>query len=118
MRSVCDSPAGLISLDAAVARLVERLEPPAGDERLPIAAALGRVLATDLLAPMDLPPFTQSAMDGYAVRADEGQPGASLQLVGTALAGRPFDGRVGPGECVRVFTGACLPSGADAVVVQ
>lgn len=116
--SVCDSATGLLSLDQAVERLLENVPRIRGEERLPLAQALRRVLSRDVSTPLDLPCFTSSAMDGYAVHAGEAVPGASLRVIGTALAGRPFPRTLGRGECVRIFTGAPLPAGADAVIVQ
>ncbi|HEX2527673.1 MAG TPA: molybdopterin molybdotransferase MoeA, partial [Geminicoccus sp.] len=82
-------------------------------------AAAGRVLAQDLVARRDQPPCAVSAMDGYAVRgADLAQPGASLRLVGRSIAGHGFDGSVAAGTTVRIFTGAPMPDGADAVALQ
>ncbi len=85
-------------------------------EAVPLARALGRVLATDIVAARDQPPFAASAMDGWAVRAADG-PGA-LRIIGESAAGRGFAGALGPGEAVRIFTGAAVPAGADAVVIQ
>lgn len=118
MPSACASPTGLLSLDLAVARLLAGVEPVRDVERVPLDLAAGQVLASEVRSPLDLPPFTQSAMDGYALRAGDALPGASLRLAGAAFAGRPFPGRVGAGECVRIFTGASLPEGADTVVIQ
>ena len=88
-------------------------------ERVPIARAAGRVLAEDVVAPIALPSFDNSAMDGYALRAaDTGVANASLQLVGEQFAGTPLGLRIGPGECVRITTGAPLPECADAVVMK
>jgi molybdopterin molybdotransferase len=115
---VCDSHSGLLRLDAAVERLLRQIHPITEQERLPIGQALGRVLASDIRSPLDLPSFTNSAMDGYAVRLTEAQPGARLRVVGTSLAGQPSRDNVDTGDCVRIFTGACLPQGTDAVVVQ
>jgi molybdopterin molybdotransferase len=84
------------------------------DERVPAAAAVGRVLAAPVLARADVPGFTDSAMDGYAVRSAD-TPGR-LRLAGESRAGRPWPGRLGPGEAAGVSTGAALPEGADAVV--
>ena len=81
-----------------------------------LAEALGRVLAMDVAAVRDQPPFAASAMDGWAVRAADG-PGA-LRIIGESAAGRGFAGALGPGEAVRIFTGAAVPAGADAVVIQ
>jgi molybdopterin molybdotransferase len=115
---VCDAPAGLIALDEAIARLVAGMVPVRAVERVGLDQARGRVLANDLLSTLDLPPFTASAMDGYALRAEDAVPGAWLRVTGTALAGRPHTGVLAAGDCTRVFTGACLPPGADAVVIQ
>jgi len=96
------------------------LEPVGTTERLHIRDALGRVLAADVISPVDVPGHDNSAMDGYAVRfADLRQDGeASLRLIGTAYAGKPFDGSVGSGETVRIMTGAVVPHGADTVIMQ
>jgi molybdopterin molybdotransferase len=116
----CAEPAHSLTLDAAQARIGASVAPIAGVEQIPLWQARGRVLATGLAAPMDIPPFPNSAMDGYALRhADSvGQAHAELTVIGTAFAGKPYGGRVGPGECVRIFTGAALPDGADTVVRQ
>jgi molybdopterin molybdotransferase len=88
-------------------------------ERVPIARAAGRVLAEDVVAPIALPSFDNSAMDGYALRAaDASTSQASLRLIGEQFAGLPQDFHVGPGECVRITTGAPLPAGTDAVVMR
>ena len=118
MSSICDNPTGLLSLEQAVERLLENVQPVQGEERLPLVQALGRILSADVSSPLDLPCFTNSAMDGYALRASEALPGATLRVMGSAFAGQPFSGVVGHGECVRIFTGAPLPEGADAVMVQ
>lgn len=108
----------MISVDDARARLVAAVRPlPA--EIVDLKQAHGRVLAATLRAGTDQPPFPASAMDGYALRAEDGADAlATLEVIGEAAAGRPFDGRVGPGQAVRIFTGAIVPSGADAVVMQ
>jgi molybdopterin molybdotransferase len=92
----------------------------AGDcERLAIGAAHGRILAEPIRARDHQPPFDASAMDGYAVRgADVARLPARLAVMGEAAAGHPFTGTVGPGEAARIFTGAPLPTGADAIVIQ
>ncbi len=88
-------------------------------ERVPVARAAGRVLAGDVIAPIALPSFDNSAMDGYALRAaDASGPNASLRMIGEQFAGAMLDLRVGAGECVRITTGAPLPEGADAVVMK
>src|SRR4051812_35474625 len=92
--------------DARAAMLAAVTPLPA--ESVPIAAANGRVLAEDVTASRDQPPFAASAMDGWAMRAAD-TPG-SLRIVGESAAGRGFEGTVGLGEAVRIFTGAALPA--------
>ncbi len=87
-------------------------------ERVALAEGLGRTLAADLSALRTQPPFAASAMDGYALRAQDAEAGQPLQLIGEAAAGHPFQGIVGPGQTVRIFTGAPIPDGADAVLIQ
>jgi molybdopterin molybdotransferase len=96
------------------------VKPIAGVERLPVRDALGRVLARDIVSPIDVPSHDNSAMDGYAVRGEDIAGGAAVTLteIGTAFAGRPFAGEVKHGECVRVMTGAVMPKNADTVVIQ
>ncbi|MGB7543379.1 MAG: gephyrin-like molybdotransferase Glp [Burkholderiales bacterium] len=96
------------------------VKPISGIEKLPVRAALGRVLAEDIVSPIDVPAHNNSAMDGYAVRNDDlgaGEP-VTLTEIGTAYAGREFTGQVKRGECVRVMTGAVMPTGTDTVVIQ
>lgn len=88
-------------------------------EVVPVASGLGRVLAEDLTARVTQPPAAVSAMDGYAVRgADVATAPVTLRVVGAVPAGARHEGTVGPGECVRIFTGAPLPAGADTIVIQ
>lgn len=92
---------------------------PAPVEHVSLENALGRVLATDVTAARTQPPADLSAMDGYAVRAGDTQPGSQpLRLVGESAAGHGFDRKIGAGETVRIFTGAPLPPGADAILIQ
>jgi len=92
------------------------LSPLTKTEVVDVRNALGRVLAADIVPKIDVPAHDNSAMDGYAVRfADLHLP---LKEIGTAFAGRPFEGKVGAGECVRIMTGAVMPKGADTVVIQ
>ena len=108
----------MISVEEAQARVLAAFTPlPA--EQVSLSEAHGRVLAHDLVSRRTQPPFAVSAMDGYAVRgADVVEAGAKLRLVGYAPAGRRHTGTVGPGETVRIFTGAPLPDGTDTVVIQ
>ena len=107
----------LLSVEEAHARLMA-LFAPLGTETVPLAEAAGRILARDVIAPRDQPPFDASAMDGYAVRRADAGPGARLAVVGTSAAGGRHAGRVGPGQAVRIFTGAPVPDGADWIVIQ
>ena len=91
---------------------------PTGSEEVPLAGAAGRVLATDAVAGQNQPPFPASAMDGYAVRAGDARQGAKLRVTAEAQAGDGVPRRVGPGEAVRIFTGAPVPEGADAILIQ
>jgi len=108
----------MISVAEARARILAGLRPlPA--ETVSIADAHGRVTAEPVLARVTQPPADMSAMDGYAVRAaDAATVPATLRRIGEAQAGLAFAGRVGPGEAVRIFTGAPVPEGADAIVIQ
>jgi len=105
--------AALVSLDEAVARVLERVT-PLPSEDVPVREALGRVLAADASSVVDLPPFPSSAMDGFAVRADE-TPGR-LPVVDRIPAGRPAQRPLAAGEAMAIATGGVVPEGADAVI--
>ncbi|WP_196258295.1 molybdopterin molybdotransferase MoeA [Pelagibacterium limicola] len=107
----------LLSVDEALQRIVSPLVPKQA-ETITLDRAVGRVLAAPVLATLDNPPFDASAMDGYAVRADEVREGVTLIQSGVSQAGKGFTGQVEAGTCVRIFTGAPIPTGADAVVMQ
>jgi molybdopterin molybdotransferase len=91
---------------------------PLGVQQVPLTQAAGRVLAADVIAGRAQPPFAASAMDGYALRSQDCQPGAVLRVVGEAAAGHAWHGQLGAGEALRIFTGAPVPLGADRVVIQ
>jgi molybdopterin molybdotransferase len=105
----------LLSVDDARARMLAEIG-ALPSERVPLSQSIGRVLAEDVAAVRDQPPFAASAMDGWAVRASD-TPGV-LKIVGESAAGHGFEGRVAPGEAVRIFTGAALPQGCDAMIIQ
>ncbi|MGR3759541.1 molybdopterin molybdotransferase MoeA [Roseobacteraceae bacterium NS-SX3] len=107
----------MISVDEARAHLLD-LAAPLEAEEVPLAEAAGRVLAQEITARRDQPPFAASAMDGYAVNDAEVELHAMFKVIGEAAAGHRFEGRVGPGQAVRIFTGAPVPEGADFVVIQ
>ena len=112
----------MLDLETAIARLLESTPPPKA-ESIPLTESAGRFLADTIVSPLDLPGFDNSAMDGYAVRAADvrGARAASpitLKIAAKIPAGEMFTGELLPGNCARVFTGAPLPRGADAVVMQ
>ncbi len=87
-------------------------------ETVPLAQTAGRVLAKDVSARLTQPPFSSSAMDGYAVVNAEAQAGMTLKVIGESAAGDRFQGRINSGEAVRIFTGAPVPDGADCILIQ
>ena len=109
-----------LSVSQAQKFILDSCAPVAGTESLALRAALERVLAEDVLSPVDVPAHTNSAMDGYAFRAADlsRTGGEELRLIGTTLAGHPFVDEVNAGECVRVMTGSPIPDGTDTVVMQ
>src|SRR6201985_1467959 len=108
----------MITVEEALARLLAPLGPVAV-EQVSISDGVGRVLAEDLAARRTQPPFAVSAMDGYAVRAEDvAQVPATLRIIAEIPAGAGYDGTIGKGEAARIFTGAPLPAGADAIVIQ
>ena len=109
----------LIPVEEALRRVLASASVPLETEDVPLTQAFGRTLARDLVALRTQPPFANSAMDGYAlIAADATTPGARLKLVGESAAGHAFEGKLGSGEAVRIFTGAPLPNGADAIALQ
>jgi molybdopterin molybdotransferase len=109
----------LLSVADALESLLRDALPIEEMETVPLGEAAERVLATDLVAHRDQPPFPASAMDGYAVRAEDAdRQGQQLAVVGEAAAGHAYHGTVEPGQAVRIFTGAPVPPGADAVLIQ
>jgi molybdopterin molybdotransferase len=112
----------MLELEEALERILAAIPAPIG-EPVPLGDAHGRVLAERVLSSVDLPPFDNSAMDGYAVRSDDvtlakAASPVRLRVIGKVAAGEMFNGEVKPGTCVRLFTGSPLPRGADAVVMQ
>jgi molybdopterin molybdotransferase len=116
----------MLSVEAARAKVIEIIGARAVDLKTEIidvasspAQALGRILAENIIADRNYPPFNRSIRDGYAVRAaDVAQPGAKLRVVGESRAGVGYTETLGPGDCVRILTGAPVPRGANAVVMQ
>jgi molybdopterin molybdotransferase len=107
----------MLEVAEAQARIFQAMR-PLPPEVVPLQRARGRVLAAPVVATRDQPPAAVSAMDGYAVRAAEVQPGTWLEVVGTVAAGRPANLRLGPMQVARIFTGGMVPDGADAILIQ
>ncbi|MCU6502397.1 molybdenum cofactor guanylyltransferase MobA [Rugamonas sp. A1-17] len=121
------APAGEPAADAmpvaeAQRIICERMTPVAATETLPLRAALDRVLAEDIVSPINVPAYDNSAMDGYALRGADlpaaGAPDATFKVIGIAYAGRPCTQTPQAGECVRIMTGAAIPPGCDSVLQQ
>lgn len=110
----------LLGVDAALALIGERVVPVVGEEATPLAAAVGRILARDLVAAMDVPPHANSAVDGYAIVHADLLPDRDtvLPIGGRAAAGHPLGRAIERGEAIRIFTGAPMPEGADTVMMQ
>ena len=109
-----------LSADAALEQIKAGVNRVRGIEKIAIREALNRILAEDIRSRINVPSGTNSAMDGYAVNsADIPLDGtAGLNVLGTAWAGKPFDGKLSPGNCIRIMTGAIMPEGADTVIIQ
>src|SRR6187455_167199 len=108
----------LLPVPDAIEQILHGVE-PLPSQSIPLSEALGCVLAEDLKAQRTQPPSALSAMDGYAVRAqDVSTSSVTLKVIGEAAAGHPFPRPVGPGECARIFTGGVLPKGTDTIVIQ
>jgi len=108
----------LISLEQALEKMLSQISPLQQSESIALTAAAGRITAAPVISPIDVPPFANSAMDGYAVRLTDLQANAPLPVAGKAFAGAPFDGDWPAGTCVRIMTGAPVPAGAEAVIMQ
>lgn len=107
----------MISVSQAQSHLFN-LVTPLSSETVPLIKAAGRVLANDVFAKRDQPPFAASAMDGYALKSLEVERHAMFKVVGEAAAGHAFTGTVGPGQAIRIFTGAPVPQDTDFIVIQ
>jgi molybdopterin molybdotransferase len=110
----------LLSVDDALERIKVAIQPVMASERVVLKKALGRVLSEEVVSPINIPYDRNSSMDGYALSSKDinsKQP-VTLTLVGTSWAGRPYQGSVHTGQCVRIFTGAILPNETDSVVIQ
>ncbi len=117
MTDCCAKP-GLMTLDQALQTLFRGVTPVKETEMLPLALCDGRVLAQAVISPMNIPPHNNSAMDGYALRAADLEVSDTLPLTGESFAGHPFEGVCPEGHCIRIMTGATIPTGTDAVIMQ
>ncbi len=110
----------LLTVQQAQAHILDSIIPVTEHDTLPIREALQRILAETIYSPINVPPYDNSAMDGYAVRSTDlpASGMTSLNLIGTSWAGRPYNGSVGAQECVRIMTGAKIPKGADTIIMQ
>ncbi|MGL6262286.1 molybdopterin molybdotransferase MoeA [Vibrio sp. WXL210] len=113
----CDAP-GLMPIEEAVTKMLDAVTPISTTLSLPLPQALGYVLAEDILSPIFVPPFANSAMDGYAIRIADLNDTDTLPMAGKSFAGQPFEGEWPKGSCVRIMTGGEIPAGCDAVVMQ
>lgn len=113
----CDAPS-LLPVNDALNSMLAHVSALTDTESLLLEYGLGRILSQDLVSGIQVPPAANSAMDGYALRSQDLDSNQQLTLVGQALAGQPYQGEVTSGQCVRIMTGAIIPQGADAVVMQ
>lgn len=113
----CSQPE-LLPVADAIARMYAAITPTAATEVVELQAALDRVLAEPIYSAVNIPSHANSAMDGYALLHTHANPKQPLRVLGTALAGHPFNGEIRAGECVRIMTGAVLPAQTDTVIMQ
>lgn len=108
----------LISLEQALEKMLSQIAPLQQSESIALTSAAGRITATPVISPIDVPPFANSAMDGYAIRLSDLTGNTPLPVAGKAFAGAPFSDTWPANTCVRIMTGAPIPAGADAVIMQ
>ncbi|MCL6271367.1 molybdopterin molybdotransferase MoeA [Sansalvadorimonas sp. 2012CJ34-2] len=117
MSDCCSAP-GLMSLDDAIASLTSSVSPISETELISLADCDGRVLAENITSPINVPSHDNSAMDGYALRAADIENSDILPLAGQSFAGHPFEETCPEGHCIRIMTGASVPTGTDTVIMQ
>ncbi|CAH0536578.1 molybdopterin molybdotransferase MoeA [Vibrio marisflavi] len=115
--SCCDAP-NLMPIEDALQHMLSGIKPIQQSVELKLQDAIGFVLAEDLLSPINVPPFDNSAMDGYAIRIADLEKSDTLPLAGKSFAGQPFEGNWPADTCIRIMTGAKIPAGCDAVIMQ
>ncbi|HEJ9660382.1 TPA: molybdopterin molybdotransferase MoeA [Proteus mirabilis] len=109
---------GLLSLDEALEKLLEKPVAITDTLSIPLHNAAGYILSENITSPLNVPPFDNSAMDGYGVRYTDLNTQSPLPIAGKAFAGVPFEGELPQGQCVRIMTGAMIPAGVDTVIMQ
>ena len=114
----CYNTSDLISIEQALDKLLTQTSAITDREDIALTEAAGRITAQPVISPINVPPFANSAMDGYAVRLQDVTPDAVLTIAGKAFAGSPFSGEWPAGTAIRIMTGAPVPAGADAVIMQ
>ncbi len=113
----CDAP-GLMPVESALTKILAEVKPLETVHAVSLSEAMGQVIAEDILSPINVPPFANSAMDGYALRSADLKKTDTLTLAGKSFAGIPFEGVCTEGQCIRIMTGAQMPEGADTVIMQ
>ncbi|MDN6019923.1 MAG: molybdopterin molybdotransferase, partial [Enterobacterales bacterium] len=114
----CYNTSDLISIEQALEKLLSQTSAISDVEDVALTDAAGRITALPVISPLNVPPFANSAMDGYAVRLQDITPDAVLPVAGKAFAGSPFSGEWPAGSVIRIMTGAPVPAGTDAVIMQ
>lgn len=108
----------MLTYEEGIRRMLQAVNPVSETEPVTLHCALDRILAQPLVAPLNVPGYDNSAMDGYALRKQDASLEVPLQVIGTALAGHPFTEALQPGTCIAITTGAPIPAGADCVVMK
>lgn len=114
----CCSAPGLLPFEQAMEKMLSAINPISETEFIPLAQGLNRVLASNIASPLNVPPHNNSAMDGYAFKLASLKTSKTLTMVGRSMAGEPFQGECKLGECIRIMTGAKLPTCCDTVEMQ
>ncbi|PCS21836.1 molybdopterin molybdotransferase MoeA [Candidatus Enterovibrio escicola] len=109
---------GLMSISTALSILLKKTKSLTQTEQVSLRYAQNRITAKDIISPINVPPFSNSAMDGYAIRCADLVNDQALSIAGKSFAGMPFEGKWPKGSCIRIMTGAAIPMGADAVIMQ
>ena len=116
--SDCYTASDLMTVEEGLARMRQLVRPVETREAVTLTAALDRVLATDIVSPLNTPPCDNSAMDGYALRSTDLAANRPLPVAGQSFAGHPFAGECPVGHCIQIMTGASIPAGTDTVIMQ